>query len=65
MNDPINRATPMMTDKETRIREIVRKIAEAEQLGGGFRLYFETAVRDLLELCEPEAPNRKGQETLP
>lgn len=41
-------------DKEPRIRAIVRKIADAEQRGGGFRLYFETAVRDLLEICKPD-----------
>jgi hypothetical protein len=27
--------------------EVVRKIADAERMGGGFRLYFETAVREI------------------
>ncbi len=27
--------------------EIVRKIAEAERMGGGFRIYFETAAREI------------------
>jgi len=26
---------------------VVRKIAEAERMGGGFRLYFETAAREI------------------
>lgn len=29
--------------------EIVRKIVEAERLGGGFRLYHEQAAREIAE----------------
>jgi hypothetical protein len=37
---------------EARVREIVRKVAEAERLGGGFRLYFEIAVTELVKLVD-------------
>lgn len=35
------------------IRSIVQKVAEAERQGGGFRLYFETAERELFALVDP------------
>lgn len=39
-----------MTDEyETWARELVRKIVEAERMGGGFRLYHETAVKEIVE----------------
>lgn len=31
--------------------EVVRKIVEAERMGGGFRLYFETAGREIAAIC--------------
>ena len=49
-----------MTDLETRVLAIVRKVAEAESLGGGFRLYHETAVTELVALLKCEACRVRG-----
>jgi len=35
-----------------RIRAIVRKVADAERMGGGFRLYFESAEAELLVIVD-------------
>ena len=40
----------MEDDLRPKIARIVAKVAEAERMGGGFRLYFETATTELLEL---------------
>lgn len=40
----------MSDEADTRAAEIVRKIAEAERMGGGFRLYFETVAREIASI---------------
>lgn len=41
---------------EAKIREIVFKVAEAQRLGGGFRMYFDTAVDELCALVKEGRP---------
>lgn len=39
----------MKDDIDKWAEEIVRKIAETERLGGGFRLYHESAAREIAD----------------
>lgn len=45
-------------DDEIWARELVRKVIEAERLGGGFRLYHETAVKEILVRLKEERTDR-------
>ncbi|MCJ7796359.1 MAG: hypothetical protein MUQ56_06275 [Thermoleophilia bacterium] len=47
-------------DLRPKIAQIVAKVAEAERMGGGFRLYFETATTELVELLSGALDEKQG-----